>query len=297
MWIVLAFLSAFFAGITGILSKIGMQNINSNLGTALRTVVVFIFTWIMVLIVKGYESFFTMTITIYLFILLSGICTGLSWLAYFRALQIGNINKVTPVDKSSTILTILLSFIILNEAISLNIIFGIIFIGIGTYLMITKKEIHNKNNEKNTWLIYAILSALFASLTSILAKLGMVGINSNLATALRTFVVLIMSWAIVFATHNHKAIHKIDLKGWFFIIVSGIATGISWLCYYQAIKDGINSIVVPIDKLSIVITITFSYIILKEKLTKKSLFGFLFIILGTLGILYIPEVFKIFLWK
>ena len=276
MWMVLAFASAIFAGVTAILSKIGMQKINSNLGTALRTVVVLIFTWIMAFIVKGYESFKIMGPLNYLFIILSGACTGFSWLAYFKALQLGNINKVTPVDKSSTILTMLLSFIILNESISLNMILGIIFIGVGTYLMITKKDLINTKNEKGTWLFYAILSAIFASLTSILAKLGMKGIDSQLATALRTVVVLVMSWIIVFSTNRHKEIKHIDSKAWIYIVLSGVATGISWLCYFKAVQDGINSVVVPIDKLSIVFTVAFSYFILKEKLTKKSFIAELF---------------------
>ena len=292
MWVLLAFGSAIFAGITGILSKIGMQKINSNLGTALRTVVVLIFTWIMVVIVRGYESFAVMKPINYIFIVLSGACTGLSWLAYFRALQLGNINKVTPVDKSSTILTMLLSFIILNESISLNLVLGIIFIGVGTYLMITKKDILDTKNEKRSWLIYAILAAIFASLTSILAKLGMEGINSQLATALRTGVVLIMSWIIVFSTNRHKEIKHINRRSWIFIILSGIATGISWLCYFQAIQDGVNSVVVPIDKLSIVFTVVFSYFILKEKLTRKSFIGLVLIVVGTLAILFVPELFN-----
>jgi transporter family protein len=292
MWVLLAFASAMFAGITAILSKIGMQKINSNLGTALRTIVVLIFTWLMVIIVKGYESFAIMKPINYVYIILSGACTGFSWLAYFRALQLGNINKVTPVDKSSTILTIVLSIIILNEAITLKIILGIILIGFGTYLMITKKETIAKK-EKRTWLIYAILSAVFASLTSILAKMGMEGINSQLATALRTIVVLIMSWIIVFASNRHKEIKAIDKRAWLFIILSGVATGISWLCYFQAVKDGINSIVTPIDKLSIVFTVAFSYFFFKEKLTKKSFIGLILIIIGTLALLFVPEVFNL----
>lgn len=292
MWVLLAFASAMFAGITAILSKIGMQKINSNLGTALRTIVVLIFTWLMVIIVKGYESFAIMKPINYVYIILSGACTGFSWLAYFRALQLGNINKVTPVDKSSTILTIVLSIIILNEAITLKIILGIILIGFGTYLMITKKETIAKK-EKRTWLIYAILSAVFASLTSILAKMGMEGINSQLATALRTIVVLIMSWIIVFASNRHKEIKAIDKRAWLFIILSGVATGISWLCYFQAVKDGINSIVTPIDKLSIVFTVAFSYFFFKEKLTKKSFIGLILIIIGTLALLFAPEVFNL----
>ncbi len=297
MWIILAFISAIFAGVTAILSKIGMQKINSNLGTALRTLVVLVFTWIMVLIVRGYDSFAIMKPINYLFIILSGLCTGFSWLAYFRALQLGNINKVTPVDKSSTILTMVLSFIILNESISLNIILGIIFIGLGTYLMIVKKNVSTNNKEKSTWFIYALLSAIFASLTSILAKIGMDGVNSNLATALRTIVVLVMSWIIVLATKKQKEIKNIDKKGWIFISLSGLATGISWLCYYQAIKDGINSVVVPIDKLSIVFTIGFSYFVFKEKLSKKAFLGLVLIVLGTLAVLYVPAIFNFNIWK
>lgn len=280
MWIILAFVSAFFAGLTSIFAKIGLKNVDSNLATALRTIVVLIFTWIMVLVVGGLSSFKVMTFKNYIFIFLSGVATGLSWISYFRALQLGNVNKVVPVDKSSTILTIILAFIIFGESIKLYGVFGLILLTMGTFLMIEKKEA--TSTESRAWLIYAILAAIFASLTSILAKVGMKDINSELGTALRTGVVIIMAWIIVFAQKKHHQIKQIDKKSWIFLMLSGLATGFSWLAYFKALQDGPASVVVPIDKLSILISMGFSYFVLKEKFTKKSLVGLFLLTAGTL---------------
>lgn len=281
MWIIYAFGSAFFAGVTAILAKIGIKNINSNLATAIRTVVILFFSWLMVLIVGSFPTITSLSFETILFLILSGVATGLSWLCYFKALQLGNVNKVTPIDKSSTILTMILAVIFLHENITLLKIISMILIGIGTYMMIEQKE-DNKITQDNRWLIYAILSALFASLTSILGKVGITGVESNLGTAMRTIVVLIMAWLVVFITQQQKEIRKIDKQSWIFLILSGLTTGLSWLCYYKALQDGESSVVVPIDKLSILVTIAFSNIILKEKLNKKSIIGLIGIVFGTL---------------
>ena len=276
MSILYAFGSAFFAGITAILAKIGIKNTDSNLATAIRTIVILIFSWLMVFIVGSFNTISSLTNKTIMFLILSGISTGLSWLCYFKALQLGNVNKVTPIDKSSTILTMILAIIFLNEKITILKVISIILIGIGTYMMIEKKK-DDKISSDNKWLFFAIGSAVFASLTSILGKVGIDGVESNLGTAIRTIV--------VFVTGKQKDIKKIDNNSWKFLILSGLTTGLSWLCYYKALQDGQASIVVPIDKLSIVITIVFSYFYLKEKLNKKSILGLVGIIIGTLLLL------------
>jgi len=261
MWILYALGSAFFAGITAILAKIGIKNTDSNLATAIRTVVILFFSWLMVFIVGSFNTITSISSKTLIFLILSGLATGLSWLCYFKALQIGNVNKVTPIDKSSTILTMILAMIFLGENITVLKIVSIILIGIGTYLMIEKKE-DKKETKDNKWLILALGSALFASLTSILGKVGIEGVESNLGTAIRTVVVLIMAWILVFVTGKQGEIENIDKKSWKFLIFSGLTTGLSWLCYYKALQDGEASIVVPIDKLSILVTMAFSYFIL-----------------------------------
>lgn len=285
MWILFAFGSAIFAGITAILAKIGIRNTDSNVATAIRTVVVLLFSWLMVFLAGSQTTIQNINGKTYLFLGLSGLATGASWLCYFRALQLGDVNKVTPVDKSSIILTMLLAFVILGESITPIKLIGMIVIGIGTYLMITKKQSEVKVTDKR-WLIYAALSAIFASLTSILGKIGIQGVESNLGTALRTIVVVIMAWIIVLITGKLHTIKNIDKKGWLFLCLSGIATGASWLCYYRALKDGQASIVVPIDKLSILLTVIFAYIFLKEKLNRKSIVGLFLIVAGTLSLLF-----------
>ncbi|HJJ04421.1 MAG TPA: EamA family transporter [Clostridiaceae bacterium] len=284
MWIIYAFGSAFFAGITAILAKIGIKNTDSNLATAIRTIVILVFSWLMVFIVGSFNTISNLTMKTIIFLILSGLSTGLSWLCYFKALQLGNVNKVTPIDKSSTILTMILAMIFLNEEITLLKIVSIILIGIGTYMMIEKKK-DDKVASDNKWLFFAIGSAVFASLTSILGKVGIEGVESNLGTAIRTIVVLVMAWIVVFVTRKQTEIKNIDKKSWKFLIFSGLTTGLSWLCYYKALQDGQASIVVPIDKLSILITIAFSYFYLKEKLNKKSVTGLIGIVVGTLLLL------------
>ena len=285
MWLIYAFGSAFFAGITSILAKVGIRDVDSHLATAIRTIIVLIFSWIMVFLIGSQSTIVNIDGKTFLFLILSGLSTGGSWLCYFKALQLGDFNKVVPIDKSSTILTMILAFIFLNEKITINMVIGMIGIAIGTYLMIQKKEGVEKVVKGKAWLIYALLSALFASLTSILGKVGIENIESNLGTAIRTIVVLIMSWIIVFATKKQSDVKKIDKRSLIFLILSGIATGASWLCYYKALQDGLASIVVPIDKLSILVTVLFAYIFLKEKLSKKSLLGLILIVVGTLLLL------------
>ena len=285
MWVLFAFASAFFAGVTSILAKIGVKDVDSHVATAIRTIIVLIFSWIMVFIIGSQSTIVNIDGKTFLFLILSGLSTGGSWLCYFKALQLGDVNKVVPIDKSSTILTMILAFIFLNEKITINMVIGMIGIAIGTYLMIQKKEKAEKIVKGKAWLIYALLSALFASLTSILGKVGIENVESNLGTAIRTIVVLVMAWIIVFATKKQRDIKKIDKRSLIFLILSGGATGASWLCYYKALQDGLASIVVPIDKLSILVTVLFAYIFLKEKLSKKSLLGLILIIVGTLLLL------------
>lgn len=281
LWILFAFGSAFFAGITAVLAKIGIEHINSTLATAVRTVVVLAFSWLMVFVVGSQNTIGQITGKTLLFLILSGLSTGASWLCYFKALQLGDVNKVAPIDKSSTVLTILLAFLFLGEPISLPQILGVLGIGIGTLLMISKKEVDQEKPQSKSWLLFALLSAVFASLTSIFGKMGVENVESNLGTAIRTIVVLAMAWAMVFVTGEQKDLGKIDRKSAFFLLLSGITTGLSWLCYYRALQDGLASVVVPIDKLSVLVTIVFSGLVLKEKLSRKAGMGLALILAGT----------------
>lgn len=285
MWILFAFGSALFAGLTSILAKCGIKNTDSNVATALRTIVVLIFSWIIVFVAESQNTISQISTRTLIFLILSGVATGASWLCYFKALQIGDVNKVTPIDKSSTILTMLMAFILLGEELTLIKCIAMILIGVGTYLMITKKENVVVEKKNNAWLLYALGSAFFASLTSILGKIGIENVDSTLGTAIRTIVVLIMAWIVVFVTKKQNTIKHINKNSWIFLILSGLATGGSWLCYYRALQTGPASVVVPIDKLSILVTIAFSYIVFKEKLNKKSALGLLLIVIGTLSLL------------
>lgn len=284
MWLLFAFGSAFFAGVTAILAKCGIKNIDSNVATAVRTVVVLLFSWLMVFVVGSQSGITEIAVRTLVFLVLSGLATGASWLCYFHALQIGDINKVTPVDKSSVVLTMLLAFIFLGEEISALKVVCMVLIGAGTLLMIEKKKADVQTDKTGglVWLLYAFGSAFFASLTSILGKVGIEGVESNLGTAIRTIVVLIMAWLVVAVTGKMSDVKKIDRTSWIFLILSGFATGGSWLCYYRALQTGPASVVVPVDKLSIVVTIVFSYIVFREKLSRKGLLGLIMIVAGTL---------------
>ena len=283
MWLLYAIVSSFFAGITSILAKCGIQKTNSNVATAIRTIVVLLFSWLMVFLTGTWTGIMQISGKTLLFLILSGLATGASWLCYFHALQKGDINKVVPIDKSSTVLTIILALVFLHEGFNLGKGVSVVLIGAGTLLMISTPLPYGirKLHAGNGWLWYAVLSAVFASLTAIFGKIGITGIDSNLGTAVRTTVVLVMAWLMVFVTGKQKEVKTIEKKELGFIILSGFATGASWLCYYRALQDGPASVVVPIDKLSILVTIAFSWIVFHEKLTKRAMAGVLFIALGT----------------
>lgn len=283
MWVFYAIGSSFFAGITAILAKCGIRKTDSDVATALRTVVVLAFSWLMVLITGTGAGITQISGKTLLFLVLSGVATGASWLCYFHALQKGDINKVVPIDKSSTILTIVLALIFLHEGLSFGKSVSVVLIGVGTMLMITKKEDKPEEKKENSkeWMIYALLSAVFASLTAILGKVGIEGVDSNLGTAIRTTIVLLMAWMMVFVTGKYHQMKKIEKKEMGFIVMSGLATGVSWMCYYRALQEGPASVIVPIDKLSILITIAFSWIVFHEKLTKKAAIGLWGIVAGT----------------
>lgn len=278
MWIIFALLAAFFAGITTIFSKIGVNNVDSTLATSLRTAIILIFNLLVVLFIGSFNEINKLDFKIIIFLILSGITTALLWLSYFKALQLCDVNKVTPIDKTSIVLTLLLSSVFLNEKITIIKIISMILILIGTFLMtnIKAKKCDNK------WLIYAILTAIFTSLATILGKIGIKDIESNFGTLIRTIIVFIIIWSIVFIKGKHKEIKVINKKSWLFILLSGLTTGLSWLCYFKALQGGEASIVFPIEKLSIVVAIIFSCIFLKEKINKKLILGLILIVVGTL---------------
>ena len=282
MWILFAFGSALFAGLTSVLAKCGIKKTDSDAATAIRTIVVLIFSWLMVWIVGSAPTITGLSTKTWVFLILSGIATGASWLCYFRALQLGDVNKVAPIDKSSTILTILLAFILLKEPVSWLQSVCVCMIAAGTFMMIEKKDVGIVTNTSRAWLPYAAASAVFAALTSILGKVGISGVESNLGTMIRTIVVLFMSWLTVFATGKGKEVRGIPKGEMAYICVSGIATGASWLMFYKALQEGLASVVVPIDKLSILVTVAFSYFVFGEKLSVKAFFGLLLIVSGTL---------------
>ena len=285
MWVLFSFGSALFAGLTAILAKCGIKKTDSDAATAIRTIVVLLFSWLMVWIVGSAPTITTLTAKTWVFLILSGLATGASWLCYFRALQLGDVNKVVPIDKSSTVLTILLALIFLNERISWLKGAAVVLIGVGTFLMIEKKAVSGEKKERKSWLIYAVLSAVFASLTSILGKIGIEGVESNLGTAIRTGVVLVMAWVMVLVTGRANAVRQVPGRDLAFICLSGLATGGSWLCYYKALQDGFASVVVPIDKLSILVSIGFSALVFKERLSNKATVGLALIVAGTLMML------------
>ena len=282
IWIPAAILSAFFAGLTSILAKCGIKKTDSDLATAIRTIVVLLFSWVMVFVVGSAGTITSIQPKALVFLILSGLATGASWMCYFKALSVGDINKVVPIDKSSTVLTVLLAIICFGETSNLWMkLLATAILAAGIFLMVEKKNRESKQASK-TWMIYAVLAAVFAALTSILAKVGISGVESNFGTAIRTGVVLVMAWVIVFLRGKQKQIKSLDKKELTFIGLSGIATGASWLCYYYAIQEGDVSVVVPIDKLSIVVTVIFSYFVFKEKLSKKAFLGLCLMVVGTL---------------
>lgn len=283
MWLAASIGSALFAGLTAILAKCGIRKTDSDIATAIRTIVVLIFSWVMVFIVGSADQITEITPRSLLFLILSGAATGASWICYFKALSIGDVNKVVPIDKSSTVLSVLLAILLFHETEHLAVkLISTVLLGIGIILMVEKKQSEQKVSG-NTYILYAIGSAVFAALTSILAKVGITGVESNLGTAIRTIVVLAMAWLLVLIKKKTPQLKQLDKKALGFIGLSGIATGASWLCYYYAIQNGIVSVVVPIDKMSLLVTVIFSYFAFHEKLSKKAFFGLILMLAGTLA--------------
>ena len=283
MWIIAAVFSAFFAGLTSILAKCGIKKTDSDLATALRTAVVLVFSWLTVFAVGSHLTVTEIKPTSLLFLILSGLSTGASWICYFKALSMGEINKVVPIDKSGTVLTVLFAMLCFGETAHLPLrLLATALLAVGIFFMVEKKKSEPSSHEKRGWMLYAVLAAVFAAATSILAKLGISGVESNLGTAIRTGVVLIMAWGIVLFRGKQRQLASIDRREFAFILLSGLATGASWLCYYYAIQNGDVSVVVPIDKLSIVVTVVFSWLVFREKLSKKAFAGLLLMVAGTL---------------
>ena len=285
MWLIYAFGSAFFAGITAILAKCGIRRTDSTVATAVRTCVVLVFSWAMVLLTGTGGQLLHLQGRTLLFLLLSGLATGASWLCYFKALQLGDINKVVPIDKSSTVLTILLGWLLLREPVSPTKALGALLLAVGTLWMIDKRDPARTEPEHRLWLPYAVGSAVFASLTAILGKVGIAGVDSNLGTAVRTCVVLVMAWVMVFVTGKSSQVRQIPRGELGVLCLSGLATGGSWLCYYRALQQGPASVVVPIDKLSILVTVVFSRLVFGEKLSPRAAVGLTLVVAGTLVLL------------
>lgn len=281
MSIILALLAALFASITAILAKVGIENVNSNLATAIRTIVVLIMAFLIVMITGQFDSIPQISTSALWFILFSGVSTGFSWLFFFKALAVGDVSKVVPIDKSSVVLTIIVSILVLREPAEPLVMAGGAIIAIGTFILIGKNEEKKRFSGSQRYIVYAILGAVFAALTSILAKIGMEDVDSNVATFLRTIVILLFSWAIVFFQGTQKELKSISKKGYLFLVLSGVATGLSWLCYFAALAMGKVSIVAPIDKFSVVLTMVLSFTILKEKAAKHTIIGGIVITIGT----------------
>lgn len=283
MWLLFAAGSAVFAGMTAILAKVGIRQTPSNLATAIRTAVVLGLTWIVVFVVGSQTTIGRLTVTTIVFLVLSGLATGASWLCYFRALQLADVNQVTPIDRSSIVLSVLFAIGLLGETDHLPTrLAGIALIGVGTYLMIERRPVASGPPHKSNWLIFAVGSAVFAALTSILGKVGITDVESNLGTAIRTLVVLVMAWIVVFVTGEQRGLRSMNRRDGWFIVASGVATCASWLCYYHALQIGPASLVVPIDKLSIVLTVAFATLFLHERLTGRAALGLAIIVAGTL---------------
>lgn len=281
----MAFLSALFAGITAILAKCGIRSTDSDVATALRTGVVLVFSWLMVLAAGSAGTLSSLTVLSLVFLVLSGLSTGASWLCYFKALSLGDVNKVAAVDKSSTALTILLAMVFLGERSHPALrLLGTALLAAGVMLMVERRPGSRSGHRR--WVLFAAASALFAALTSILAKIGITGVESNLATAIRTGVVLVMAWGIVLGRGKLPLVKRVPRRELGFILLSGLSTGASWLCYYYAIQNGAVSVVVSVDKLSLVVTVLFSHLVLKERLGKASLAGLGLMVLGTLIITF-----------
>lgn len=288
MWILFAAASAVFAGLSAIFGKYGVEGADSDIATAVRTIIVLAFAWLLVFITGAQSGMGAISCRTWLFLVLSGLATGASWLCYFKALQKGDVNKVVPVDKCSTVLTIVLAALCFNEPFTLITAAAVFLTGIGTLLMIEKKQAAKSTPQNKRWLFYAAGSAIFASLTAILGKIGIENINSNLGTAIRTAVVLVMAWGMVAVTGKRKLLGQIKAKEMVFICLSGLATGASWLCYYHALQNGLVSVVVAVDKLSVLVTIAFAWLVFGERLTLRSMAGLVCIVVGTLLLVLPP---------
>jgi len=287
LWLIYALGAAVFAALTTILAKLGLKGVDSHLATAIRTMVVLVFTWLMVVIVGSQNTIAYVETRTWVFLILSGLATGGSWLCYFHALKIGDVNKVVPVDKSSTILAMLLAAIFLSEPFGIITAAGMVFIGIGTWLMLEIKKNSDFRQSNKKWLFYAIMAAVFCALTTILGKIGIEGVEANLGVAIRTVAVVPMSWVMVLLTKGHKKISAVSGKNWTFLLLSGLATGGSWLFFYRALQLGNTIHVVPIDKLSIVFTMGFAALLLKERFSKRSIIGLALLTIGTLVPIFI----------
>ena len=284
MWIIAACLSALFAGLTSILAKAGVATTRSTVATALRTVVVAAGAWGLATLVGSTSSLGAIDARSLLFLVLSGLATGASWLCYFAALARGNVSRVAPIDKLSTVLAIILALILLGEPVSAWGAAGIVAITVGTLLMVEPFELSGLPRALRgggSWLVYALASALFAALTSILGKVGISGVDPTLGTAVRTLVVLAMAWVVVAAQGRLGEVRSIPGRELAFIVASGAATCASWLAYYRALKDGPASVVVPIDKLSILVTVAVSAVAFHERFTRRYLSGLAFMCAGT----------------
>ena len=291
LWLLYAIGAAVFAALTTVLAKIGIKNVDSHLATAIRTMVVLVFAWVMVFVVGSYGGIRYIEGSTWVFLILSGLATGGSWLCFFRALQLGDVNKVVPIDKSSTILTMILAFIFLREPVGWVTAVGMVLMGIGTWMMLELKKKSESEEDKEdaevekakkSWLIYALLAAVFASLVAIFGRIGVAYMDANLWTAIRTMVVVPLSWVMVLKVGSHKSLKSVERKSWVFLVLSGVVTGVSWLFFYHALQVGNASHVVPIDKLSIVLTMGFARLFLGEKFSRRSVIGLGLLTLGTL---------------
>lgn len=296
VWLAYALGSALFSGLTAILAKCGIRRTDSTVATAVRTIVVLAFAWLMVAVVGSSGTIGQIMPRTWAFLVLSGLATGASWLCYFRALQLGDVNRVTPIDKLSTVLTMVLAFALLGEPIGWTDVVAIALIGAGTLLMVERREPAAGGGREDArdgggraWALYALGSAVFAALTSILGKVGIEGVESNLGTALRTGVVLVMSWVMVLVTGKASRVREVPRNELGLICLSGVATGAAWLCYYRALQEGPASVVVPVDKLSIVVTVAFSGLVLHEHLSRRAAAGLALVVAGTL-LMVVPTV-------
>ncbi len=278
MYIIYALLAALFSGLTSVFAKSGINSKNSLISTYVRTLVITLFLFIVVTLRNDFNDLYLLDKKTIIFLVLSGISNTLLWICYFKALDLGTVSKVTPIDKTSIILTLILSSIFLHEKITIIKVLSIIFILTGTLLTIKRED---KDSKDNKWILYAFLTAIFTSTTTVISKIGIENTNTCLTTFLRTIIVLILLTIINLFKNNFKDIKNLDKRNYMFIILSGISTSLSWLFYFTSLSLGEASIVFPIEKLSLVVSIVTSTIFLKEKLNKKQILGIIIIVIGT----------------